>query len=83
MGVLIIGIACTSYRKGQRLAWYVLFWIFAASLAGSALALDTGGASNFVAYMLPGFLFLSALFALGLFLPFRRFFPMEKTKQIA
>lgn len=75
LAFLLVGLAATSYRKGQRLAWYVLFWFFLTTIADLVLsaAEPTLPGTSSSADML--FLVLLAVMALGLILPYRLFFP--------
>lgn len=71
LGFCIFGMAISSlsYRKGDRWAWYTLWYLpaFYLILAGSALGGGTSGAP-FVLWILP---------LLGLLLPIGKFFPRK------
>jgi peptidoglycan/LPS O-acetylase OafA/YrhL len=74
---ILLAVAATSYRKGQRLAWYVLFWFFVLSIATTILDASqplpglTLGGNVLVLVAL-------VLSLLGLFLPYRKFFPNKR-----
>ena len=70
--VLLAVIAVTSYRKGARWAWFVEFYFFVAAVAATAMEV-VEGQNNWI-----GVLILGVPWLLGLFLPFRRFFPKPK-----
>lgn len=67
--VFIMAIAYFSYRKGERWAWYVLWYlpVFFVYLLVNDLAV--GGSSSSVVIL---FLIISLI---GLLLPYRRLFP--------
>jgi hypothetical protein len=67
--VLVAVVAATGYRRRARWAWFIELYIFAASVAAIAIE-ATEGQNNLL-----GVLILGIPFALGLFLPYRRFFP--------
>jgi hypothetical protein len=78
LGLLLAGIAATSFRKGVRLAWYVALWFFLLSVISTSLD---------IAYPLPSesesanilVIGLVALMGIGVLLPYRKFFPSKRT----
>lgn len=71
MGVLLMGIAAFPYRKGERWAWYTCWIIPVLLVIQIANSLATGG-------FLWQFDFSAlVIFLVGLFLPFRKFFPKQ------
>ena len=73
MGVLLMGIAAVPYRKGEKWAWYTC-WILPVLLV-IQLANSRGG-FGWQADL------VSLLLALaGLFLPYRKFFPKQASRQ--
>jgi hypothetical protein len=67
--VLLAVIAVTSYRKGARWAWFIEFYYFMAALAAVAMEVAEGQ-NDWI-----GVLILGVPWLLGLFLPYREFFP--------
>jgi hypothetical protein len=67
-GILVAGIAWTGFRGHQRWAWYFMLWFLALLIADLVLA---GGIDP------PAFVGI-ALSVLGLFLPYRKFFPKKQ-----
>jgi branched-subunit amino acid transport protein len=67
--VLVVAVAVTGYRRGARWAWFIELYVFAASVAAISIEV-TEGQNNLLGVMILGVPFL-----LGLFLPFRKFFP--------
>ena len=63
-------LAWTGYRRGKRDAWYIM-WLFPIILGGTAIVFFTADAAGLGAYY--GGAAVIAL--LGLFLPYRKFFP--------
>lgn len=76
--VLFASMVATSYRRAERWAWYAA-WVYPAALLGyfSVGARHHGWASEEWIWVAPGLGFVMVLILLGLFLPFRRFFPKE------
>jgi hypothetical protein len=70
--ILLLVVASTGYRSGKPWAWYVILWLFSSAIAAFILEVIEGQ-NNFA-----GFLILGVPFALGLFLPFRKFFPKKQ-----
>ena len=68
---LVIAITLTGYRKGEKWAWYTL-WLVPALLVGSGIfnSVFLGDINE----MLP-WIPIMTLTLLGLFLPYRKFFP--------
>lgn len=71
--ILIMAISAKSYRRGERWAWYTLLVVPIFLLA---LPLNNPRGGLALAYALTAPLQLVAL--LGLFLPFRKFFPKKR-----
>jgi hypothetical protein len=72
--VLATIVACTSYRTGARWAWYVEFYLFVATFAAGVMETIEEGAISYSQNNIIAFLIFSLPFALGLILPYRRFF---------
>ncbi len=73
-GFLVTVLSSTAYRKGERWAWYTLWFVPAFFLGSSAIALSLGPSSGDLLQFTMLFVILSLL---GLLLPIRRFFPKE------
>ncbi len=73
--VLLVVVSFKSYRKSEKWAWYAFWMVPAVFLAFSAdfLTYDGPTSSLFIASLL-GF----AISLLGLFLPYRKFFPKRQ-----
>jgi hypothetical protein len=74
LGLGLFGMAVSrfSFRKGERWAWYVLWYLPAFAVLGEIADFSIQG-THAVSFLLVGF-----LSATGLLLPFRGFFPKEK-----
>lgn len=74
--VLFVAMVSTSYRRGERWAWYAA-WVCPVALLGyvAVAALHQGWARGEWVWVAPGIGFVLVLITLGLFLPFRKFFP--------
>ena len=77
---LVIAITLTGYRKGEKWAWYTL-WLVPALLVGSGIFNSIFlGDINEMLQWIP----IMTLTLLGLFLPYRKFFPrLSRDKQEA
>jgi hypothetical protein len=76
MGLVVV-VACTGYRTSARWAWYVEFYIFAATAAAGIMeTLETG--YSFSQNDLIGALIFVLPFALGLLLPYKKFFTRNR-----
>jgi uncharacterized membrane protein len=75
-GISIIAVARTSFRKGERWAWYASWYLPLAFLLLLIHDLNVGGSKA-------GFVTLPLLFLitslLGLLLPYRKFFPKKQS----
>jgi hypothetical protein len=69
--LLVLAITLTGYRRGEKWAWYTL-WLVPAALVGQGI-FNSVFLDNFKE-MLP-WIPITAVSLVGLFLPFRRFFP--------
>jgi hypothetical protein len=67
--VLVLAIAVTGYRRGQRWAWFIEAYIFLGLVATVGMEI-TEGQNNGI-----GILILGVPSILGLLLPYRKFFP--------
>jgi hypothetical protein len=75
--LLDLAVVLTAYRHGERWAWFAM-WLNLVALGGSAALATANGGWETTPARDPGVLgiaVLSTLVLLGLFLPFRRFFP--------
>jgi len=70
---LIIVIAMTAYRRGEKWAWYAFWFVPAYFLGWVALGLTIESSSSTIPYLMV-FIMLSLV---GLLLPFRKFFPSK------
>jgi len=70
----IMAISLTTYRKGEKIAWYIL-WFIPAFFIGSALI--TMSVESSLSLLLPISMFV-ILSLLGLLLPYRKFFPRKR-----
>lgn len=70
-GVLLMGIAAMPYRKGEKWAWFIL-WILPLCLIIQLI--NSQGGSGWQADFVSLVLVLASLF-----LPYRKFFPKERT----
>ncbi len=78
-----IVISLTAYKKGEKWAWYALWFIPAYFIGSAAITMSiesTISIESSLSLLLPITIFV-ILSLLGLLLPFRKFFPC-KTKQI-
>ena len=71
MGVFIVAISYTAYRRGEKWAWYTL-WFLPVWFLASAANVSSIGATSFEIIAISFFLILTLL---GLLLPYRKFFP--------
>ena len=71
-GFFVIAISATLYRKGDKLAWYMLWSVPAFFLGHAAIALNFGQPTSSLIPFLTVFVVLSLL---GMLLPVRKFFP--------
>lgn len=74
LSIFVIAASLTSYRRGERWAWYT-FWTLPV-LPGIDLALEVSGGVGSVALLWDGPLLIIPL--LGLLLPYRKFFPKKR-----
>ena len=73
----IIVISRTAYRKGEKWAWYALWFIPAFFIGSVAITMSietTRSIESFISLLLPITIFVT-LSLLGLLLPYRKFFP--------
>ena len=70
----IMAISATAFRKGERWAWYLL-WYLPISLGWMTWLLYSSGGSSWSLHLM-----LSILSLLGLLLPLRKFFPATHTR---
>ena len=70
---LVLAITLTVYRKGEKWAWYIM-WLVPGVLVGSRL-FNTFFLGD-ILQMLPGIPIIS-ISLVGLFLPYRKFFPRK------
>jgi hypothetical protein len=72
----IMAISLTAYRKGEKFAWYVMWFVPAYFVGCAAITVSTTTTSveSFISLLLPITVFV-ILSLLGLFLPYRKFFP--------
>ncbi len=75
--VLLVAVSFKSYRKGERWAWYAFWMVPAVFLAFSADFLTYDGLTS---YLFIGSLSGFSISLLGLFLPYRKFFPKKEAK---
>lgn len=79
LGVLTMGISALGYRRGERWAWYVLWFVPIVGFGIAVKNLAVGGA-----FWLPpapggeGSPLLLTITLLGLLLPYRKFFPKKQ-----
>ncbi len=77
LAILIIAIASTSFRKGDKWAWYA-FWVLPlqATLLPVTLQLRFGGeaAAPVAGFTIP----LLSIIVAGMLLPYRKFFPRRQ-----
>ncbi len=72
-GILIIAIAVRGFRRGEKWAWYALWVLPSTSVL---ISVDTSlrlGTTTIVGFTIP----ILAIILLGLFLPYRKFFPKK------
>jgi hypothetical protein len=74
----IMAISLTAYRKGEKFAWYILWFVPAYFIGCAAITLSTVTTSveSSLSLLLPISMFV-ILSLLGLFLPYRKFFPSK------
>lgn len=72
----LIIISSTAYRHGQRWAWYALCFVPIYFLIWVVLSMMLPSISQ--SSLLPPLVIIIVLSLIGLFLPFRKFFPHEK-----
>lgn len=75
-GVLIVVIATTSYRRGEKWAWYAL-WILPLHASLDMATVEGYGALSMASATWDIALVLSTI--LALLLPYRRFFPRSES----
>lgn len=73
-GFLVAAISATAYREGRKSAWYTLLSVPVFFGASAALFYDNGVSA------IPPIVFV-ILALLGLFLPFRKFFPSAQARE--
>jgi len=69
--VLVIAISLTAYRRGEKWAWYVM-WMLPVAWGLTAYMIGSWGGG-----LLPLSLAFLVLSLIGLFLPYRKFFPRK------
>ncbi len=76
----IIAISLTAYRKGEKFAWYIMWFIPAFFIGCAAITVDTITMSveSSISLLLPIIVFI-ILSLLGLLLPYKNFFPGKRT----
>lgn len=72
MCIFLMAISATSFRKGERWAWYVS-WYYPIMLAWVSWLLYVGGGNEWDSW--PLHVVFTAMCLLGLLLPIRKFFP--------
>jgi len=72
----LIVISLTAYRQGQTWAWYAFLFVPVYFLAWLALTVTLPPAAR--SSLLPPLLVIIVLSLIGLFLPFRKFFPGKR-----
>jgi len=73
-GIFIIVVSRTSYRKGERWAWYVSSYLPVAYATFVVYDFSLGGSRAQFAVLPASFLIIALL---GLLLPYRKFFPRK------
>ena len=75
----IVAISLTAYRKGEKFAWYILWFVPAFFIGCTAISLSTVTVSvgSSLSLLLPITMFV-VLSLLGLLLPYRKFFPNKR-----
>ena len=75
----IMAISLTAYRKGEKFAWYILWFIPAFFIGSAAITMSTITMSveSSLSLLLPITMFV-ILSLLGLLLPYRKFFPSKR-----
>jgi len=74
----ITAISLTAFRKGEKFAWYILWFVPAFFIGCTAISLSTVAVSveSSISLLLPISMFV-VLSLLGLLLPYRKFFPSK------
>ena len=74
----IMAISLTAYRKGEKFAWYILWFIPAFFIGCAAITMSTTtmNVESGLSLLLPITMFV-ILSLLGLLLPYRKFFPSK------
>jgi hypothetical protein len=80
MCILIMAISSTSFRKGERWAWYVL-WYFPIVLGWLSWKLYANGGNSWDSW--PLHVVLTVMCLLGLILPYRKFFPLRGRNSVS
>lgn len=79
--VLYVSMVATSYRRGERWAWYAA-WVFPGALVGFiAIGVLHGGWPPGEWWVAPSLGIVMIIVLLGLLLPFRVFFPKKVTSE--
>lgn len=78
-GIYTMAISRTAFRKGERWAWYVA-WYVPFNLVWTTLLLYSRGANSWVVPLHIGLLVITLL---GLLLPYRRFFPVRSRNSVS
>jgi len=75
----IMAISLTAYRRGERWAWYAMWFVPAFFIGSAAITVSsiTMGAESSLSLLLPITVF-AVLGLLGLLLPVRKFFPEKR-----
>jgi len=75
----IIAISLAAYRKGEKFAWYIMWFIPAFFISSAAITMNTFtmGFESSLSLLLPITMFV-ILSLLGLLLPYRKFFPSTR-----
>jgi hypothetical protein len=80
MCIFIMAISATSFRKGERWAWYVL-WYYPIMLGWVSWLLYADGGNEWDS--LPLHIVLTVMCLLGLLLPYRKFFPVRGRSEVS
>lgn len=80
MCILIMAISATSFRKGERWAWYVM-WYFPTVLGWMSWKLYANAADYWDSW--PLHVVLTVMCLLGLLLPYRKFFPVRGRNSVS
>ena len=77
-GILSAAVAWTGFRRGQRWAWYFMFWLLAFAIAVDILA----GIQTGIPIAGPAGVLGPALLVPALLLPYRKFFPNREVERV-